>query len=345
LVTQTKPKRDVRVNKIMVVQKIDEDGDILVSNTEWSKRSWISKKDFGKIKIADECTNPTVGEKDKVKRNRRKKIPSEYIGVHQNNTLKPTWSARIKHNDDFFYGGAFPTQEQTAKRVNTMCRKFNIKAKNPGLLDEDEADIPKRFKLEHTSVTKTIQKRKRTRKKKLKPFVPCPNYVFVIYKNIKWCVSRTHMMKSRTRMLTPVFSSEEEAQKDIENRTKKIKRNSYDDEIPPNSHIYRQHTDFEIKPLRLRNVQPDVPCPSNVFVINRTQNWNAPRRRGCCVLIPQSKTIMLKAAFKSEKEAQEDIDKREKKINMMPNTKTDWYGDTTYDHCTYFKIKKLRLKK
>ena len=73
---------------------------------------------------------------------------SKYIGVYKTTAVKPSWEAKIKIDRKLVHGGSFQTQEQAAKRVNTLCKKFKLEKKNPGLLDEDDADIPKRFRAE-----------------------------------------------------------------------------------------------------------------------------------------------------------------------------------------------------
>jgi len=243
------------------------------------------------------------------------------------------------------------------------------------------------------SITKTVQKikKKRTRKKKSKPVVPCPSHVFVVYKTQHWMVRRKRcsvpMAKSKTTMLIPLFKSEQEAQQNVEKRKKKIKQvwDGYEYvDIPVNPNMFNQHTYFEIKKLRLKKSeqtttkessplptensitktiqkikkkrtrkkksQPVVPCPSHVFVVYKTQEWMVPRRRGCCVLIAESKKTMLSPLLKSEEEAQQDIEKRKKKIKKVWDGDDDEYVEKPiksymFSQHTYFEIKKLRLKK
>lgn len=51
--THSLPNRDVEVDMIMIVQEINKEGDIMVSNTALPKQSWISNQDFDKIMVVD----------------------------------------------------------------------------------------------------------------------------------------------------------------------------------------------------------------------------------------------------------------------------------------------------
>jgi len=252
--TQTKPKRDVGVNMIMTVQKIDEDGDILVSSTAWLKRSWISKKHFGKIKIAHECNNPMVEKKDKLKRNQGKKHTSVTKTIYKKMKRRRNFKKKVKSSTKMSEAKITKnTPLPTTKPVNKTMQEE---------IEESRAryhSMISRINSKHGSLEKYItkmnklhQKNKPQRPKKVRTYVPCPGYVFVIVKRKYWSlpVRGEVIIRSKTIILPTVFKSKEAAEEDIEKREDKIEKNVFDDEIPSNPAWHDQTTKFFIQKVK-----------------------------------------------------------------------------------------------